>query len=85
MLDVEHQAHILERWSINKKDDISDSQNITAYSISDFDSICDIYQDAIIEVYNQGIISGVSDDMIFAPKMILTRAQVCQLFYNLDK
>lgn len=51
MLDAQHQAHILERWSINKKDDISDSQNITAYSISDFDSICDIYQDAIIEVY----------------------------------
>ena len=68
----------------NYLDEIANS-NITSDSIPDFNSISDKYQDAVLDGYKMGITSGVSNDMTFAPTMILTRAQVCQLFYNLEK
>ena len=68
----------------NYLDEIANS-SITSDSIPDFNSISDKYQDAVLDGYKMGITSGVSNDMTFAPTMILTRAQVCQLFYNLEK
>lgn len=52
--------------------------------IPDFDTISDVFKSDILEAYRQGITNGMDSNRTFNPFGVLTRAQVCQLFYNLD-
>lgn len=51
--------------------------------IPDYKNISDLYAEEIVEAFNYGITSGVDANKTFVPKGLLTRAQGCQLFYNL--
>lgn len=51
--------------------------------IPDFDDINDIYKNDILDAYRYCIVSGMDSSGTFAPKQVLTRAQICQLFYNM--
>ena len=55
---------------------------ITGQDIPDYTSISATYQNDIVNAYNAGITNGVDSSKTFSPKSVLTRAQVCQLFYN---
>lgn len=57
---------------------------LTSMDIPDFDKISDEYKEDILKAYNYGITGGMDTNRTFAPLNNLTRAQVCQLFYNLD-
>ena len=52
--------------------------------IPDYDQISPEYQDTIMNAYNFNITDGMKADHTFVPQGTLTRAQVCQLFYNLN-
>lgn len=52
--------------------------------IPDFKSIDDNYKNDILDAYNSGITNGMDAKRTFNPKGILTRAEVCQLFYNVN-
>ena len=67
-----------------KKDEVESAGEITAEMIPDFDEISEAYRDNILAAYNCGITTGMDASRTFAPKSTLTRAQVCQLFYNLS-
>lgn len=57
--------------------------NITEDDIPDYDKISSQYQFSILEAYKGGLTSGMDDKGTFNPQGVLTRAQICQLFYNL--
>ena len=59
-------------WIINKE------------SIPDYDMISVEYQQIILAAYRLNITTGKDENMTFDPKGTLTRAEVCQLFYNID-
>ena len=59
-------------WTINKE------------SIPDYDMISAEYQQAVLAAYRLNITTGKDANMTFDPKATLTRAEVCQLFYNID-
>lgn len=59
-------------WTINKE------------SIPDYDMISVEYQQIILAAYRLNITTGKDENMTFDPKGTLTRAEVCQLFYNID-
>ena len=67
-----------------KKDEVESAGEITAEMIPDFGEISEAYRDNILAAYNCGITTGMDASRTFAPKSTLTRAQVCQLFYNLS-
>ena len=52
--------------------------------IPDWNEIDPMYQDDILGAYNSGVTSGIDSTYAFSPKSILTRAEVCQLLYNLN-
>lgn len=52
--------------------------------IPDYKSIDDNYKNDILDAYNSGITNGMDAKRTFNPKGILTRAEVCQLFYNVN-
>ena len=57
---------------------------ITGRDIPDYSTISSAYQKDIVNAYNAGITNGVDQNKTFSPKSSLTRAQVCQLFYNVQ-
>jgi hypothetical protein len=61
-----------------------EGSNITLEDIPDGDQIDEKYRDLVLQAYNSGITTGVNDQYKFSPKNQLTRAQVCQLFYNVN-
>ncbi len=58
--------------------------SISDSDIPDYNSIDYNYRSDIVDAYNSGITNGIDSLRTFNPKGILTRAEVCQLFYNLD-
>lgn len=56
----------------------------TLADIPDGASISPQYQEAVVKAYNMAICTGVDKDGTFVPKSNLTRAQVAQLFFNVD-
>ena len=54
------------------------------YSIPDYNDISLKYRLNIVDAYFAGVTQGVDGDHTFNPHGILTRAEMCQLFYNLD-
>lgn len=52
------------------------------FSIPDYDDITYIYKDDIAKAYNSGIINGMDSKGTFKPNNVLTRAEICQMFYN---
>lgn len=60
------------------------TQSLTSKDIPDYDKISDEYKEDILNAYNYGITAGVDSSRTFNPQSLLTRGQVCQLFYNLD-
>ena len=50
----------------------------------DYAQVSPEYRTSIVGAYMYGITSGMDEAHTFAPKSILTRAQICQLFYNLN-
>ncbi len=67
-----------------KKDEVQRTGNITETMIPDFSDISEAYREHILAAYNCGITAGMDEARTFAPQSTLTRAQVCQLFYNLN-
>lgn len=67
-----------------KKDTLTVTGEVEAAMIPDYDLISNVYQENVLAAYNSGITTGVDDLGTFKPQDTLTRAQVCQLFYNLD-
>ena len=59
-------------------------KGIKLEDIPDNDKISEVYKEHIVDAYNYGITNGNDDKLTFNPQGSLTRAQVCQLFYNLD-
>lgn len=59
------------------------TKNISITDIPDHASIDESLRNFIVGAYNQGITSGIDNTGKFNPKGKLTRAEVCQLFYNL--
>ena len=57
--------------------------DILPEEIPDFYDISEEYRNDILMAYNIGITSGVDANYTFEPYSKLTRAQICQLFYNL--
>ncbi|MBQ5739551.1 MAG: S-layer homology domain-containing protein [Oscillospiraceae bacterium] len=57
---------------------------LTEADIPDFASIDPTLRADILAAYNSGVTSGTDNSRTFVPTGLLTRAQVCQLFYNLD-
>ncbi len=60
------------------------SGTLTAADIPDFESIDPALRADILAAYNSGVTSGTDASRTFVPTGLLTRGQVCQLFYNLD-
>ena len=58
--------------------------DLTEADIPDFDKISESYKEDILNAYKYGITAGMDSNRTFNPQGQLTRAQVCQLFYNLD-
>ena len=61
---------------------LPDKHNYVEGDISDFGTISTKYQAEILAAFNKGITSGNDAQRTFAPWSHLTRAQVCQLIYN---
>lgn len=59
-------------------------KGIKLEDIPDNNQISEVYKEHIVDAYNFGITNGNDDKLTFNPQGSLTRAQVCQLFYNLD-
>jgi len=57
--------------------------DITSADIPDYNLISAEYRSNVLKAYNLGITGGIDSNRTFAPDANLTRAQVCQLFYNL--
>lgn len=57
-------------------------KKLTAADIPDYSSISGAYASDVLKAFNVGLTSGTDSNHTFAPKSILTRAQVCQLVYN---
>lgn len=53
-------------------------------SVPDIDECEYYYKDDVLKAYKYGITQGVDANGTFLPKKSLTRAEVCQLFYNLN-
>lgn len=58
---------------------------ITKENIPDYAAISDEYKEDILSAYIFGITNGKDASMTFDPKGVLTRAEVCQLFYNIGQ
>ena len=67
-----------------KKDTLTAGGTVTATDIPDYEEISDVYKENVLAAYNSGITSGMDELKTFSPQGTLTRAQVCQLFYNLN-
>lgn len=57
----------------------------TISDIADNKDISDEFKDSIVRAFNIGITSGVDSNKTFLPKRSLTRAELCQLLYNVSK
>ena len=53
-------------------------------SVPDIEECEYYYKDDVLKAYKFGITKGVDEIGTFLPKKSLTRAEVCQLFYNLN-
>lgn len=58
------------------------NSSITEYSIPDYFSIDENYRNDILFAYQSGLSHGSDSIGTFNPKSTLTRAEICQLFYN---
>ncbi len=58
-------------------------KDLTDADIPDFAEIDAKFQEDVLNAYRIGILSGVDDKGTFLPKKNLTRAEICQLFYNI--
>ncbi len=67
-----------------KKDIITVTNTLTIADIPDGDKISPEYKEAVLAAYNTGITQGVDENRTFNPDKTLRRAEVCQLFFNLD-
>lgn len=67
-----------------KKADIAVGTDVKSEDIPDYASVSDAYKENVLAAYNSGITTGVDESKTFKPQDTLTRAQVCQLFYNLN-
>ncbi len=56
---------------------------IVEADIPDYESISAEYQEKILEAYRVGITQGIDESRTFDPLATLTRAEICQLFYNI--
>lgn len=65
--------------------DFTGEMTITSNDIPDYNDISDTFKDDIVAAYNIGVTSGVDESRTFLPQSILTRAQVCQMIYNMVK
>lgn len=74
---------IMYKMRVDELGDACVEKTITAADIPDYNKISDDYKDAIVGAYNYGITSGMDANRTFNPQGNLTRAQICQLFYNL--
>ncbi len=67
-----------------KKDTLTAQNTLTIADIPDGDKISPEYKEAVLAAYNTGITQGVDENKTFNPSNTLRRAEVCQLFFNLN-
>lgn len=67
-----------------RKTKLNNPNNITETDIPDYDQISKEYKKNILKAYQYRITSGMDSNKTFAPKKSLSRAEICQLFYNLN-
>ena len=67
----------------SKSDSIEVGEEIKETDIPDYALIDDVYKADILGAYNAKISTGTDENGTFNPKGILTRAELCQLFYNI--
>ena len=60
-----------------------DGREFEAKDIPDYDEITNVYQEWVLAAYNSGLTSGVDTIHTFSPRGIVTRAQMCQMYYNI--
>ncbi len=71
---------IVRAYDINGKTPVG---HYTENDIPDYESIDPEYRKEILDAYNYGICHGSDSSGTFHPKSYLTRAEICQLFYNI--
>ena len=81
-VEMSRQAAIAAMVRANVLGEIDGDRDWSASDIPDFDEISSNYQSDIIKAYQYNITHGMDSDNTFSPLSSLTRAQVCQLFYN---
>lgn len=59
------------------------NKKVSPSDIPDYNDISPEYADTIVNAYKYEITSGVDAKGTFMPKSFLSRAELCQLFYNL--
>ncbi len=67
-----------------KKDSLANPINLSNADIPDYEEISAEYKDNVLAAYQFGITKGVDEIGTFLPQRSLTRAEICQLFYNLN-
>lgn len=67
-----------------KKDTLTVVRSITKNDIPDIGNVTAKYVDDVVNAYNYGVCSGVDAKGTFNGSSRLTRAQICQLFYNVN-
>lgn len=58
------------------------SKNVSATDIPDYADISNYAQTTVLDAYQNGVIVGKDSKGTFGPKDILTRAQMCTIFYR---
>ncbi len=58
--------------------------DLTSANIPDYAEIAPEYRENVVAAYQMGITRGVDEKGTFLPNRSLTRAEICQLFYNLN-
>lgn len=59
-------------------------KKVSSSDIPDYSDISPVYAETIVKAYKYEITSGVDAAGTFLPKAYLSRAELCQLFYNLN-
>lgn len=59
-----------------------ESKNVSATDIPDYADISNYAQTTVLDAYQNGVIVGKDSKGTFGPKDILTRAQMCTIFYR---
>lgn len=81
---ITREAAVAAMYLAKKASLTENETKLAVTEIPDFDLISEQYKENILNAYKYGITNGMDEARTFNPQGLLTRAQVCQLFYNLN-